>query len=132
MKAVALCLSLAIIFAAGDSLAQSTHIPRAQLDTMFADMRARAPWNVDGDLLWGYFFISPYRNQLDKAADELAAKGYRVVDIRQVAPERWGLHVEKVEHHTAESLFNRNEELYIFAAAHMQMVYDGMDVGPVQ
>ena len=31
-------------------------IQRAQLEQMFAQMRANAPWNVDGPLLWGYFF----------------------------------------------------------------------------
>ncbi len=28
-------------------------IPRSQLDAMFSQMRAKAPWNVDGPLLCG-------------------------------------------------------------------------------
>ena len=31
-------------------------IDKAALVEMFAAMRADAPWDVDSDLLWGYFF----------------------------------------------------------------------------
>ncbi len=129
---IAALACLALTAGAGNALAQDRPITRAQLDSMFAEMKAHAPWNLDGDLLWGYFFTSPDRSQLEKAGNELSAKGYRLVEIRQVQPDHWQLHLEKVEHHTAASLDQRNKELYDLAAEYTQVTYDGMDVGPVE
>ena len=54
-------------------------IQREQLEEMFAGMRAKAPWNVDGPLLWGYFFNSPEKGALESIALTLEARGYRRV-----------------------------------------------------
>jgi hypothetical protein len=106
------------------------HIKREQIDSMFSSMRATAPWNVDGPLLWGYFFFSPTREKLGKVAAELEGKGYRIVGIE--APRgKLRLHVERVETHTPASLDARNQELYALAERY-GVSYDGMDVGPVQ
>ena len=39
------------------------------LRDMFADMRDRNNWDVNGDLCWGYFFTDSDPNQLQRAAD---------------------------------------------------------------
>ena len=33
-----------------------SHIPRSDLEQMFEGIRAQTKWNIDGDMLWGYFF----------------------------------------------------------------------------
>jgi hypothetical protein len=106
------------------------HIARAQIDSMFSAMRANAPWNVDGPLLWGYYFSAPTSEKLDQIASELESKGYRVVGITmpQGKPR---LQVEKVETHTPASLDARNQEFYTLAGRN-GISYNGMDVGPVQ
>ena len=43
----------------------------------------------------------------------------------------YGLHMERVEKHTVDSLDRRNGELDAFAVKHGLQSYDGMDVGPV-
>ena len=99
---------------------------------MFANMRAKAPWNIDGPLLWGYFFFDPSREKLARAAGELQSTGYRVVGISQVqGQQRLRLHVERVEVHTPATLDARNQELYALAERLGLASYDGMDVGPV-
>ena len=106
-------------------------ITLAQLEFMFKEMRAKSGWNVDADLLWGYFFTDPKPEKLRPAADELTRSGYRLVSLH---PTRDGkthvLHVEKVETHTPASLHQRNVELYRLAERHGIYSYDGMDVGP--
>ena len=97
---------------------------------MFAQMRANAPWNVDGPLLWGYYFMSRERAPLEAASKALGASGYRVVDISRRDDGMWWLHIEKVEHHTVDSLDERNQQFYAFAREHGLSSYDGMDVGP--
>jgi len=106
-----------------------------QLKEMFADMRAKPgykKWNVDGPLLWGYFFTDPDSRKLNPVAEYLSNKGYRFVAIYPTDDRStFFLHVEKVEHHTPESLNQRNLEFYKLASSFQLESYDGMDVGPV-
>jgi hypothetical protein len=98
---------------------------------MFSNMRAKAPWNVDGPLLWGYFFFDPSSSKLHRAASELQVAGYRIVSVQEVPGKGvFRLHVEKVEVHSPESLHTRNGEFYRLAEKHGIASYDGMDVGP--
>lgn len=123
----------ALVMAAFPSIAQqSARIPLAQLQAMFKDMRAKTRWDVDGPLLWSYFFLDPSEAALQRLSSELATSGYRVVGIERVEGSLTRrLHVEKVEAHTPMSLHYRNDELYGLAAKHGVAAYDGMDVGPV-
>jgi hypothetical protein len=124
-------------------------IALAQIEQMFESVRETTDWNIDGPCLWGYFFADESEPRLRAAAAELAAMGYRVVEIFEVdgddedeedededegedgdEPGGFMLHVEKVETHSPLSLFRRNEELYAFAERHGLGDYDGMDVGP--
>jgi hypothetical protein len=59
----------------------SQRIQLGQLEAMFSNMRAKAPWNVDGPLLWGYFFLDPSQEKLANAAKELMGSQYRLVAI---------------------------------------------------
>jgi hypothetical protein len=106
-------------------------IQLSQLEVMFADMRAKAPWNVDGPLLWGFFFFDPSAAKLREAASELQASGYKVVSLAEVPGRRiFRLHVEKVEIHSPQTLHERNLQFYALAQKHKLASYDGMDVGP--
>ena len=131
-KLAALALALAVSATGVPATAQgSKRIQLAQLEAMFASMRTSTPWNVDGPLLWGYFFFDPSRAKLEQAAKELQSAGYRLVAIEQFQNDpRLRLHVERVEAHTPASLDARNQELYALAERLGLDLYDGMDVGP--
>jgi hypothetical protein len=105
-------------------------IPLSKLQAMFATMHAQGRLNVDGPLLWGYFFLDPDRAKLGAAAKELSAKGYHVVGIADNGRGLYRLHVARVEVHTAESLYARDIEFDTLARKHHILSYDGMDVGP--
>ena len=109
-----------------------TKIPLEQLEDMFANMRAKTKWDLDGDMLWGYFFTDPDPKKLEPVAKHLSESGYRVVSIYPADDKsiHW-LHVERVEHHTPKTLFARNQELEAVATKFRIATYDGMDVGPV-
>src|SRR5688572_17151049 len=89
-------------------------IPLDQLKEMFADMRSNPgykKWDVDGPLLWGYFFTDPDPKKLKPVADWLSSNGYRFVAIYPTGDRStYFLHVERVERHTPESLNQRNLE----------------------
>jgi len=110
-------------------------ISKEDMVTLFADMKANAPWDISKPLLWGYFFADADKAKLEKISAELKAKGYQVVGIYDSKPEAeapalWWLHIEKVEHHTVDTLHARNQEFYKLAEEHQLESYDGMDVGP--
>jgi hypothetical protein len=106
-------------------------IEKALLIKMFANMRAQAPWDVDSDLLWGYFFNSSSEPSLNLLGEFLVQAGYHLVVIRpDDRQSRFWLHVERVETHSPDSLDARNQELYRIADKY-GVTYDGMDVGPV-
>lgn len=103
---------------------------------MFNNVAATTDWHMDGDMVWGYFFTDSDRSVLEHAAKKLESQGYRFVDLFQ--PEDEGeplpyyfLHVEKIETHDVDSLYQRNTELETFARENGLDTYDGMDVGPV-
>ncbi len=100
---------------------------------MFANMRREAPWNMDGDLLWGYFFTDPDPKKLQPVAERLSTAGYRIVKVYLTDDgSTHFLHVERVETHSAKSLHARNAEFYALASEFGIESYDGMDVGPAE
>ncbi len=111
-------------------------ISKDSLETMFANIREKSKWNMDRDMLWGYFFTDENPKALEKAAEQLKALGYTYVDLYQAEDDEeplnyYWLHVEKVETHSVDTLHQRNMELYDFADKLKLKSYDGMDVGPV-
>jgi len=106
-----------------------------QLEDMFANMREHTDWDVEGDLLWGYFFTDSDHDKLEKAAVALDEMGYDVVEIFESEDDDdpsvtdFVLHVERIEPHTPQSLFERNTELLAFAQKHDLESFDGVDVG---
>ena len=107
-------------------------IPLAMLEDMFANMRLKSKWNVDGDLLWGYFFTDNDPYKLAPVAKYLSAEGYRIVQTYPTDDDTTHvLHVERIEHHTPHSLYDRNRELETVATSFHIASYDGMDVGAV-
>jgi len=107
-----------------------------QLEEMFGNIKANTDWNVDGPLLWGYFFTDESEEKLKKVIPILEAQGYRFVDLSvpdldKGQDEYFLLHVEKEETHSPSSLHERNQQLYSFVNLHNLGGYDGMDVGPI-
>jgi hypothetical protein len=134
MKALLIALAFLTMHAA---LAADPFVPKKpmiqleQLEEMFSQMRAKAPWNVDGPLLWGYFFTDRNAEKLKPVAKLLQERGYRLVNIYPTDDRStFVLHVEKIEHHTPASLDTRNHEFYRLAEEYRLDSYDGMDVGP--
>jgi len=141
MRSKGLVLGLAMAAAVpaarapAETRTQGGRIPAAEIEAMFANMKAQTSWDLGGPLTWGYYFLDPKKEKLETAAKELQRMGYAVIELRSLSPDAplgadWQLHVQKVERQTPESLEARDEELYQFALAHGLKSYDGPDVGP--
>jgi hypothetical protein len=112
-------------------------IEREALVEMFDSITERGDWDMTQPMLWGYFFTHREPTVLRAAIPKLQCDDYEFVDMFQSTKEDgndrelWWLHVQRVEVHSVDSLFARNERLYEFAHRHGIESYDGMDVGPV-
>lgn len=112
-------------------------IERKALVEMFESISDRGEWDMAEPMLWGYFFTSRDPAALRAAVPKLQSDHYEFVNLYQSEKDTpsdndlWWLHVQRVEVHTVDSLFARNERLSEFASRHGIDSYDGMDVGPV-
>jgi hypothetical protein len=106
---------------------------REALEAMFEHIRTATNWRVDGPLLWSYFFTSPSKQKLNSVVPLLEEKGYEAIDIfKSEKGSHYVLQVDKEEIHTVESLFDRNEQLCIFAKLHRLRSYSRMEAGPIK
>jgi Regulator of ribonuclease activity B len=105
---------------------------RETLEFAFAEMRKQTNWDLEGKLVWGFFFTCSTKPPLIEASKSLEKMGYRIVSIYLDDEKRdWWLHAEKIEVHSVDSLHARNQEFVKFAARMKLGTYDGWDVGPV-
>ena len=126
------CSSESGVPAQRTSPSQKTMITLEALEDMFANMRANTKWDVDGELLWGYFFTDPDLKKLERLVQPLTNAGFHFVSIYETDDKTTHfLHVERIEKHTPLTLHARNSEFYRLAEEYGLESYDGMDVGPV-
>lgn len=102
-----------------------------QLQEMFASLRTETDENIDGEMLWGYYFTAAAPEVLESLAETLEARGFDIDEIFQSDDEPiYILQAERFEKHTPESLFALNAELETVAGQFAGVEYDGMDVNP--
>jgi len=103
-----------------------------QLQEMFAGLRSETDWNIDGEMLWGYYFTAPAPEVLESVAETLSERDFDISEIFESDDEPiFILQAERLEKHTPESLFALNADLEVLAAKFEGVEYDGMDVNPV-
>jgi hypothetical protein len=68
------------------------------LQAMFAEMRETTTWDVDGELLWSYFFTDPVAATLLAAGSELGKLGFTVVGVDEAEFEDEHVHGEHCAH----------------------------------
>jgi hypothetical protein len=136
MKKLGIFLVMVTAFIGEATLAQQPHTTKAQLEEMFDNIQTQTTWDIKGNMLWGYFFTSPDKSELEKIGAELVGNGYSLVEIRKLDPDtpqatpEWQLHVERVEPHSVDTLCTRNTQFEDLASHYKNVIYDGMDVGP--
>ncbi len=108
-----------------------TIIRKDLIEDMFDGMK-KSKWNIDGNLLWGYFFYDPDPKKLETLAQHFDESGYSFVDIYpNEEDDVFWLRVERIEKHTVSSLDKRNMGLHKLARKLKVQEYDDMDAGPV-
>lgn len=101
-----------------------------QIRQLFERMEAQGV-DLSKPHLYGYFFFDKERRGLERLSEEVLKDGYKLVNLEQIEESRFRLHIEKVETHTPESLFQRGLAFTKIATKYSIDVYDGWDVGNV-
>ena len=105
---------------------------------VFKEIQQKGEWDINQALLYGYFFLDESKEKLKTVGDNLKMKGYTLVDIFKAESdedekaEMYFLHVEKVEIHNVDSLFERNLDFYDVAEKSGIYSYDGFDIGEIE
>lgn len=99
-----------------------------QIHHMFARLEAQSV-DLAKPHLYGYFFFDKERHGLERLSNDMARNGYTLVNLEQIDDGRFRLHVEKIETHSPESLYERGQALSEIASKYSVDVYDGFDVG---
>lgn len=106
-------------------------ITETEIQQLFSKM-AKAGWDMQQPLAWGYFFKNQTIEPLQQLAKELTKQGFETIDINQSFPDKiYWLQLEKIEQHTIHTLNQQNQQFYRLAEQKQLLAYDGMDVAPV-
>lgn len=113
----------------------------SQLDgirEIFEDAKREDNWNLEGEMLYSFYWVDKSVDKLEKLGLFLEKEGYDFVDIFELGDEESGestgeylLHIDKVEKHTPESLAERNVEFQKLADEYELETYDGWEFGEV-
>lgn len=108
------------------------------INEIFNTARTEDKWNIEGEMLYSYYFVDTSVEKLEKLGLKLEADGYDFLDIFELGDEEtdestgeYLLHIDKVEIHTPESLAERNVEFQRLANEYEIASYDGWEFGEV-
>jgi hypothetical protein len=114
-------------------------IPRKLLQEMFENCRKVDTFDINAECRWSYFFTDVDADKLLSAGEELERRGYALIGLLEAEGSPDGdddqyyyLQVDRVEHHTVDTLSHLNNELDAFASERGLHSYDGMEVGPIE
>jgi len=95
-------------------------------------------WDLEGEMLYSYYFVDTDADKLEELGIELEEKGYEFLGIFELGEEdseeptgEFLLHIDKVEIHTPETLAKRNVEFSKLAEEKEIDSYDGWEFGEV-
>jgi hypothetical protein len=111
-----------------ESKSQNNMIPKEEIVGFFDHMKSNGT-DTNTKMLYGYFFTNDEPKKLEKVSEELKKQGFEFVDIYPDETNQYWLHMERIEIHNSESLYNLNKELYAIADKFSIESYDGFDVG---
>lgn len=106
-----------------------------EITEIFADAKKEEGWNVEGEMLYSFYFVDKSIEKLEKLGLLLEKDDYDFINIFELGDEEtkeatgeYLLHLDKTEKHTPESLTARNEEFFKIAEEY-EVEYDGWEFG---
>jgi regulator of RNase E activity RraB len=105
---------------------------------IFQTAKTEDNWNLEGEMLYSFYFVDKDVDKLEKLGLHLEKEGYDFLDIFELGDEEtdestgeYLLHIDKIEIHTPESLAARNVEFAKLAEEYEIASYDGWEFGEI-
>ncbi len=105
---------------------------------IFDTAKTEDNWDLEGEMLYSYYFVDTDADKLEDLGIDLEEKGYEFLGIFELGDEdseeptgEYLLHIDKVEIQTPESLAKRNVEFSKLAEERKIDSYDGWEFGEV-
>jgi regulator of RNase E activity RraB len=105
---------------------------------IFNTAKTEDKWNLEGEMLYSFYFVDESIEKLEKLGLHLEKEGYDFVDIFELGDEEteestgeYLLHIDKIEIHTPETLAQRNVEFQKLSEEYELSSYDGWEFGEV-
>lgn len=113
-------------------------ISRKLLQELFKNCESVDTFDIKSTCRWSYFFTDTDADNLLAAGEELEQRGYSLIGVLEAdgspddeTEQYYYLQVNRIEHHTVDTLIALNQQLDAFAAERGLHSYDGMEVGPI-
>ncbi len=107
---------------------------KVEIQDWFDQKIRQQGWNPSNPTMWVFFFSARDKRVLDGMCPALEAEGYEIFDIfeNDLQGEResnlWMMLVQKIEVHTVDSLYARNQSLIKLAKAHRDSFFEGWNI----
>ena len=105
---------------------------------IFQTAKSEDNWDLEGEMLYSFYFVDEDVDKLEKLGLKLEADGYDFLDIFELGDEEtdestgeYLLHIDKIETLTPEALAARNVEFQKLADEYEIASYDGWEFGEV-
>lgn len=105
---------------------------------IFQTAKTEDNWDLEGEMLYSFYFVDEDVDKLEKLGLKLEADGYDFLDIFELGDEEtdestgeYLLHIDKIETLTPETLAARNVEFQKLAEEYEIGSYDGWEFGEV-
>ena len=106
-----------------------------EIKKIFADAAREEEWDVEGEMLYSYYFIDETMDKLEKLAQHFENENYDYINIYELGDEETNeptgeylLHIDKTEKHTPETLVERVDE-FLKLAEEFEVEFDGWEFG---
>lgn len=106
-----------------------------EIKEIYTDAAREEGWNVEGEMLYSYYFVDESIEKLEKLGLQLEEQGYDFINIFELGDDETGeptgeylLHIDKTETQTPETLIDRIAEFEKLAGEH-EVEFDGWEFG---
>lgn len=106
-----------------------------EIKEIFADAAREEEWDVEGEMLYSYYFIDETFDKLEKLAQHFEKESYDFINIYELGDEETNeptgeflLHIDKTEKQTPETLVERIDE-FLKLAEEYEVEFDGWEFG---
>ena len=123
-------------FEQGEKMSFDKETQLKEIKEIFADAAREEGWEVEGEMLYSYYFVDTSIEKLEKLGLQLEKEDYDFINIFELGDDETGeptgeylLHLDKTEKNTPETLIDKIEQFEKLAVEYEIDSFDGWEFG---